>query len=421
MSQGDKAAPYSVEAIPGLTQWANIGTLPVRGAHVMGGVLYAVVGTTLYSIASNGTPTSLGTISGINPVRIVDNGSELAIHDGGATGYVLSNGSLTNPINLPAVSDVTFYDGYFVWTVAGSDQFIISGINQGTSYDPLDVASAEGAPDNLVGVINSHRELLLFGTDTTEIWYDVGSQDFPFARQGNAFIERGCIDKDSIVNLDNSAFFVGDDRIVYRMNGYLPIRISTHAVERTLDDASWFRALTYTEEGHKFYILNTDLGSWAYDVATQEWAERKSFNLNYYRVGCVVEAYGQTLYGSNQTGKFYTGDLDVNSEDGDPLPVTIQLPPLGDGVNAQTLYSFEVFMETGVGDLVTTDPQIILVYSRDGGRSWSNEMWRSMGAQGQYLTRAVWRANIYFRQLQLKLILPEKVRRCVLAYHADLR
>jgi hypothetical protein len=53
---------------------------------------------------------------------------------------------------------------------------------------------SKGAPDNLVGVVNSHRELLFPGTDTLEIWYDSGDADFPFARQGNAFIERGCID-----------------------------------------------------------------------------------------------------------------------------------------------------------------------------------------------------------------------------------
>jgi hypothetical protein len=58
-------------------------------------------------------------------------------------------------------------------------------------------------------------------------------------------------------------------------------------------------------------------------------------------------------------------------------------------------------METGVGDLTVTDPQCILTYSKNGGRGWSNELWRSMGAQGEYSTRAVWRLNVEFRQLQL--------------------
>lgn len=424
-SNGDKSVLYAVMAIPGLTLFSNINSLPVRGTHRVGSVLYAVVGTGLYTIASDGTATFLATIPGTNPVRMADNGTQLAIHDGDQTGYVWNNGSLTTPLNLPSTADVTFIDGYFVWVLYSSNQFAISALGDATSYDPLDVATVEGAPGNLVGVINDHRELIFFkgsdGHPSAEIWYDSGAQDFPFERQGNAFIERGCIDKNSIVKFDNSTIFVGDDRIVYRLSWYQPERISTHAVERILDNAAWFRAFTYSEEGHKFYVLNTDQGTVAYDVATDSWAERQSFNLDYYRIGYAVEAYGQTYFGSNQTGKLYVGDLDTNSEDGDPLPVTIQLPPVGDGVNRRTLYSFEVFMQTGVGDLTTTEPQVILTYSKDGGQTWSNEMWRPMGAQGEYRTRAVWRNLGEFRQIQLKLTFPDKVKRLVLAYHADYR
>jgi hypothetical protein len=427
LSEGDKADLYSIQAIPGLTEFSDIGSLAVRGGHRMGTVLYAVVGTTLYSINSSGTESSIGNIPGTNPVRMADNGTELAIHDGGTTGYVYSGGVLATPVDLPSVSDVAFMDGYFIWTIASSDQFIISGLDDGTSYDPLDVATAEGSPDNLTGLVNDHRELLLFGgatgaTPSTEIYTDTGASDFPFERSGNAFIERGCIDRDSMVKVDNATWFVGDDRIVYRMNGYTPERMSTHAVEKTLASASWFRGLTYTQEGHKFYVLNTDAGSWACDIATSNaWHERQSFGLDYYRVGCSVEAYGKTLFGDNQTGKFYEPDLDVVSENGVAMPVTIELPPLGDGVSRQTLYVFELFMETGVGDLTTTDPQVILTYSKNGGRAWSTEMWRDLGAQGEYSTRAVWRVNVEFRQLQLRIVLPDKVRRCVIGYFADVR
>lgn len=427
LSEGDKADLYAIQAIPGLTAFSDIGTLAVRGAHRMGTVLYAVVGTGLYSIDSSGNETLIGTIPGILPVRMADNGAELAIHDGGVTGYVYSGGILAIPVDLPNVSDVAYLDGYFVWTISSSDQFIISGIDDGITYDVLDVATAEGSPDNLVGLVNDHRELLLFGgptgsTPSTEIWTNTGAADFPLERQGNAFVERGCIDRDSIVKVDNATWFVGDDRIVYRMNGYTPERISTHAVEKTLAQASWFRAFTYTQEGHKFYGLNTDVGSWFCDIATSNaWHERQSFDLDYYRCGCSVEAYSKTLFGDNQTGKFYEPGLDVVSENGTAMPVTIELPPIGDGVGRQTLYAFELFMETGVGDLTTTDPQAILTYSKNGGRSWSNEMWRGLGAQGEYTTRAVWRVTVEFRQLQLRIVLPDKVRRCVVSYHADIR
>lgn len=411
-------------AIPGLVEFANISGQPVRGTHRMVNALYAVIGSTLYGISSNGTPTTYGTIGGTGPVRIADNGTQLAIHGGslGQTGYILDTGTLyTQPTNLPPVSDVTYMDGYFVWTVYNSDQFIISALNDGLTYDPLDVATVEGDPDNVVGVVNSHRELGFFGTNTLEIWYDSGDADFPFARSGNAFVERGCIDRNSLVKMDNSVFFVGDDRAAYRLDGYTPVRVSTHAIEYRLAQAAWFRSFTYSQEGHKFYVLNTDVGTFAYDVATGLWAERQSFGKDNYRISCAETVYGQTILGDAYTGKLYTPSLEVYTEDGALIPVEIGLPTIQASRARVTMYEFEVYCETGVGNADVPDPQIVMTYSKDGGRTYSNEMWRSLGAVGKYLTRAVWRPHVEFRQLEIKLQITDPVRRLVMSCYADVR
>src|SRR5438270_5786472 len=106
-SMGDKAELYAVMAIPGLTPWVTLGSLPVRGVHQMVGTVYAVAGTTLYSIAATGVATSLAMVPGTLPVRFADNGTQIAIHDGGITGYVWNGSTLATPLNLPSVSDVT--------------------------------------------------------------------------------------------------------------------------------------------------------------------------------------------------------------------------------------------------------------------------------------------------------------------------
>lgn len=450
MAEGDKYAQFAVMAIPGLLPFSDVaisvpvemedgspleledgsplmtegtnGALPVRGVHRMRDVLYAVVGATLFSIAEDGSETALGTIPGNAPVRIADNGSQLAIHGGvnQDTGYIYSDGAVHTAIpNLPQVSDVTYIDGYFVWDIYQSDQFIISAINDGLVYDPLDVATVEGAPDFLVGLINDHRELHFYGQDTVEIWYNSGDADFPFARQGNAFIERGLRDKNSLVKIDNSVHFVGDDLIVYRLNGYDPQRISTHAIEYRIADATYFTAFTYTQLGHKFYVLNTDVGCFAYDMATGAWAERKSFGLVNYRVSCACTCYGRTIMGDGYSSKLYIPDLDVFDEDGAPIPVEISLPTLDQNRELSTLYAFEIYFESGVGNAEEPDPQIILQYSKDGGRTFGTEIWRAMGRVGEYQKRAIWRLGVQFRQLQIRLKLPGKVKRFSISYNAD--
>jgi len=168
MAEGDKADLYAIMSIPGLDPFSDISSLATRGSHVMRGVLYCVVGTTVYSIASDGAETALGTIAGTGPVMMADNGTQLAIQ-AEMSGYVLDAGVLYSSIvNLPAVSGVVYIDGYFVWPIADSDQFIISGINDGLSYDPIDVATVEGDPDNIMGLVNDHRELQFYGGKTAD-------------------------------------------------------------------------------------------------------------------------------------------------------------------------------------------------------------------------------------------------------------
>lgn len=424
-ADGDRVEDFAVMAIPGLSLFSGIDGLPIRGAVSVGGALYVVAGSTLYSISATGAETPLGTVMGNLPVRMAGNGAQVAIATGADTniGYVYNPATATvsTPLNLPAVTDCAFIDGYIVWTVAFSDQFLISALDDATVYDPLDVATVEGAPDNLVGLVNDHRELLMFGEETIEVWYSSGAVDFPFERQGNAFIERGCRDRDSIVKIDNGVHFVGNDLIVYRLEGYSPRRISTHAIEASIASAQWFRAFEYSLEGHSFYCLNTDVGTFCFDMATGAWHNRQSYGMDNYRVGFSVEVFDRVIFGDATTGNLYLPSMDEFRENGNPVVVVIELPTITAARTRQTLYSIELYCETGVGNAASANPLAMLTYSRDGGRMFSNELVRPLGRVGEYLTRAIWRLNVEFRQLKLRFAISDPVRRLVMGYYADIR
>jgi hypothetical protein len=67
--------------------------------------------------------------------------------------------------------------------------------------------------------------------------------------------------------------------------------------------------------------------------------------------------------------------------------------PTGENTLSRTLHhGMQLDCETGVG-LNTgqgSDPQVMLRWSDDGGHTWSNEHWRSMGKIGQYGHRVIW-------------------------------
>lgn len=417
-ADGDKRDDFAVMAAPGLTQWVEVGAGPIRGAVMCADVLYVVSGSELYSVASNGSAVYLGGIGGTGPVSIAANYTEVAIAANG-TGYVWSGGALSTPVPF-AVSRVLYADGYMLWVVQDSEQFCISALDDALTYDGADIASVEGAPDNIRAAINDHREIHFYGATTTEIFYNSGAAAFPFERQGNAFIERGILDGDSAVKMDNTVYFVGDDRVVYALNGYTPQRVSTHAIEYYLRDATYARAFTYAQEGHKFYCLEVNRGTFLFDVATGAWHRRKSWESDFWRCNGAVEAYGRTLLTDRATGQLFAPSPDVFTEDGDPIAFEITLPALEFGRERVTMHAFEVTIETGPGNGAVADPQAMLTYSDDGGHLWSNEMWRSMGGVGEYRSRVVWRKLGQFRTRQMKLRITDAVRRLVISWWADI-
>ncbi|KKL66623.1 hypothetical protein LCGC14_2143130, partial [marine sediment metagenome] len=203
---------------------------------------------------------------------------------------------------------VDFQDQYFVFNRAGTGQFFLSNLNAGSVYTATDIATAEGDPDRLVALISNRRELWLFGAETIEIWYNSGNADFPFSRFEGGFLERGCAAAFSIAEDDNSIFWLAEDRIFYRAEGYTPQRISQHGIEEALrkykvvSDAC---AFIYTMGGHKFYVCTfaAEDATWVYDITTGLWHERRSDGMGRWRVSVYADAFGKHLVGDFEDGR----------------------------------------------------------------------------------------------------------------------
>jgi hypothetical protein len=183
---------------------------------------------------------------------------------------------------MPA-STVRYFDGYFVFDAASTRQFFLSAINDGTQYSGLDFATASAGSDDVVAVEVYHEQLLVMCRLHIEVWWDAGASAFPFQRYDAALIARGLASPFATCSEDNTVFWLGEDGIAYRLNGFLPQRISTFAMEyawaqypQKFLDASMF---VLDQEGHKFIIVNFPSGNqtWAYDIASQLWHQRESW------------------------------------------------------------------------------------------------------------------------------------------------
>lgn len=404
--------PAFLQRAPGLRFLAYVGNGPVRGLWTFGNYGYAVSGNKLYKIDSTWAVTEKGTVTGSGPVSMVDNGTQLFIA-AGADGFIYNANTdvfaqITDP-DFPGASTVGFIDGYFVFTEPNSQKFWVTELLDGTSVDPLDFASAEGSPDDLVSLIVDHREVWLFGQTSVEVWYNAGLPDFPLTRIQGAFNEIGCAAPYSVAKLDNGVFWLGADArgrgIVYRSQGYNGQRISTHAVEwqiQQYNDISDATAYTYQQDGHSFYVLNfpsADI-TWVYDVATQSWHQRGGWLNNKYtrhRGDCQMAFNDEIVIGDYLAGAIYAYDPEVYTEAG-----TVQkwlrswraLPTGANNLKRTVHHTLQLDCQVGVGlDGVQqgTDPQVMLRWSDDGGHTWSSEHWKSMGKIGETGNRVIWR------------------------------
>lgn len=415
---------------PGLKLHATLGNGPIRGMIRMdcgcapgAGRLYVVSGTSLFRLDSNGDNINMGTIPGTGLVRMATNGTQIAILAGAASDdlYIATVSTLTqvSDTDFPGATSVAFIDGYFLFTSTNSGQFFISGSYDGTTFDALDFATAEGDPDNLVAAVVDHREVWLYGAKTIEIWYNSGAADFPFERVSGAFIERGTVSAACISKLDNSLFWVGDDRVIYRADGYRNVRISTHAIENKLSEYVGLGDLvsfSYTQNGHAFYVLKKPGEfTFVYDVATGLWHERESHNRDDYRVSTYEAAFNYLLVGDDANGNIYRLDPHFYTENGETFISRGAAPPLWAEGETAIANSLVIGIEPGVG-LTTgqgSDPQIMLRWSDDGGFNWSNEKWRSIGPKGKYKQRARWDRMGQFRHRVYEFAISDPVKRVV--------
>jgi hypothetical protein len=423
--EGKEPAP--VYGSPGLTLFKALGAVRPRGYIVMQDVLYVLAGTVLYQVASNGDLTSRGTgvtgtevvtmaTDGVNIVIVTPTSGEIYVY--GSVGPAF--GPVTDP-DAPAASAVAWVDGYFVFSEAGSDRFFISALNDPTSYDALDFASAEWRPDNLVAPIVQRRTLYLFGQSTLEGQFNTGDE-FPFQRVTNIAVDVGLIGANAATTTNETIFWIAEDKTVRRLDSDTPTVISTYTIGREI--ASWADqsltiASSYVFENHLFIHFWNPNGCVVWDQSTQRWHVRKSYGQETWRGAWVFECYGQLLVlDKAASGNIWTLDPDSYSEGAEPLEFVMTTPFLYNRGERFTTDCIEVMCEPGVGPGDGLSGLIAMETTRDGF-TWSAQRVRNMGFQGDRMDRVrFWRCG-QSRGIAARFRITDAVKRVIYGTWAE--
>ena len=415
---------------------------------------YVVIGSTVYYLSNALVLAAIGTIgSASGPVSMTDNGVTCMLVDGSGTGYFIQLvGNVFSTIvdstgTFAGATSVDQLDTFIVWSWLNSN-FFGSTLAGSTTFDPLYFAAKAAFPDPLMRLIVNKREIILFGAKRSEIWYNTGGAQFPFALLPGIYIQQGILAPYSAAFQNIEVYWLSANEqgqgVVMMQRGYETRRISNHALEYqirqmasfgTVQDAVGF---TTQFDGHIFYVLTFPTGdqTWVYDAsvsdpndAWHQWAWT-DFQGSLHKSRAYCGAFMMNAVWQGQNGVFVCGDwqngslyflnpdyyFDDANEDRTVVPgypPTHQPGPISwirtfhhigraraqgteqpsetDGKRIKYNW-FYADIDAGQIPLdVDGNPMITLRWSDDRGNTWTNGILQPYGPQGRYDTWPTWR------------------------------
>ena len=382
-----------------------------RGQHIFKGLSYQVAGSVLYRVSSGYVRTAIGSINGTELVSMADNGTTMVIVTDGFGEYTYDGTTFTattlglNPSNVEYLNAQFFYDD-------DDGRVGVSSIG-GTTVPSGNYFTPESSPDALVRTYIFNQFIYLFGESTIEPWQpSVGLP--PVERMNGAIVENvGLSGKDAISNTESAMYFVSNNGDAYQLQGFTPKVISTVAISNSWRGYTLTDAIVQTID-----ILSLDFVIFSFPTDGKTWGFVEQYNLWFelehgtaaerWRGNSIIRAYGKIQVADYATGNIYTLDADTFTDnDVTTVRERIFAPLAGEklGKPRQMFQMSELGLsiETGVGNATESEPLIAISFSTDGAQSFSNERFKQIGQQGEYIGDVRTNSNQHFRDLTVKL------------------
>ena len=401
---------YALYGRPGNTLFSEINGGQGQAMLEIQGRCFACIGGFLYEINAYGDYSKIGPVGTTAPVSMAANPSQLIVTSTLGGGWILpldnaaGYGRIASPGYPLNADSVTYMDSYFIVTQGDTQEFFISAPNDGTSWSALDFASKEGYPDYVVAVQMVRRQLWVFGSETSEIWWDSGNANFPFQPIQGALVQVGLAAVRSSAIVGNGLFWLGQNNrgkaVAFAEQNFAPIRVSNHAVEAAweaypvISDAIGYG---YEENGHTFYVLSfpTAQATWVLDTKTGFWHQWDWWNSVTGSSEAALARFHCFCFNEHLTldwkfGNIYKQSLNTYTDAGSVIRRIRRAPHVDQSKHRLRHVRLQLDIEIGTTP-VGTNPTYSMRFSDDGGFTWSNELIRYVGQAGRYANQLIWR------------------------------
>lgn len=431
----------------------NINGNP-RGLHYCSSInrFFGVFGDSLYELYSDGSSVLRHTMSfGTSEVTFVDDGKYMVFVDGYSMFiYDLDTNIVTNPpsdqIDFTNPTKIVYSNGRAVVinadpnydsvtpTTRKSNRYYWSELRKINEWNPLNFSSAESSPDPIIGISMIDNNLYLFGKSSYEFHRATIDPDAPWTFVTGSNNDVGVMQANTIASNENTLFWLGNSTQglgkVFMASGSNITNIASNTISSFLnqnkDKLESSYGFVYSNENQTFYVLTlVEIDrTFVYDTQTGLWHERSTrdefLNIHHHwRARFSQFAFNKIFVADSTSPYLYSLDLDKYQDDIGTKTIPCVRILQGSKIyeeNSNTEFfinTFELVLEAGNTPSLTNDPQIMLSFSKDGGYSFGNENWKSIGSQGQYQQRVQWRRLGRFRECDVRIEFSENARFCI--------
>jgi hypothetical protein len=383
---------------PGLTEFCTSTQSGFRGGLLVGTALYTAWSGKAATYTSAGVEALLsGTLNGTEKVFWARNNKNptpdvVCVAPGTGAFSVSSSAviSFADP-DIGTPNSVGFMDGYFIFTY-GDGTIQASGLNDVT-IATTDKTKEQAKTGGLTRGLPFNGQYYVWGPNFGAVYSDTAQPTgFPFTR--SYVIQRGLLSPYAVAGHEDgfgsALIWVADDNSVVQHNGTPnPLKISPPDLDRLIaavTDKTTLEASVYIAQGHPKWVLSCPAFTWEFDLGSQKWNEKASYQQTRWRSISGISAFGKWITGDTQGNRLlYVNEL-AYDEKSSPLAFQIESGPVLNFPNRTKIARADFNFVVGVGqatgvDPTGTDPSVGISWSDDGGISWSQEFIRKLGRQ----------------------------------------
>lgn len=373
-----------------------------RGAEVMGGVPYLIFGNSLLSFSSAGVWVAYA------GADVGPSGSDQAITDTDGTNLVIVVAantyrfSLLNGMETVSDSDISgtvstaYLDSTFYYPVG--DQIFASDVGDPTTVGSLNFISAESFTDNIVRNFSLNQLHYSFGTSTIEVHFTNGAGNTRLGRQ--KVLEHGIIGKFAVDSIDDTIYFVDEQRRLSRIRGleYAPIKVKGLGPEfesySTVSDCI-VSAFASEQENYIDVTFPTQDVTWRIHEDSGEVFKAEDTSGSRVRSAAYLNVYGDTFSVDRANGKVYQFSASNYQEDGNTITRTL----FSEKITSENFgwASREFSMDTlYLGYDCSGSSDITIAVSTDSGATFDNAQTITVNGRGIHRLAPQWGQAVEF-------------------------